>query len=261
MTYKNVFALALISSFAFLGCSEDELGNTVTLNAVHHPSEVPGGSIAPAGEGIPRTFTNNVGQEITITKGYIVLSSRELHACQTARIFSFIPSAYAHGGSSATRDGAPIVEDVMRADLEMLNLGSMQPPNGHYCELEITLGAADADAENLPNDVDLVGKSLWLEGEYHAGSGHKDFIIRSSAEVTREIDLELNLSADHRDHNITIGMAYDTWFEDVDFTKMSQDQISDLVLHNIAHSLHHHKGATTESHDHSEDHDDSHEHN
>lgn len=267
MTFRKLFAFKSIPlvglMFLTLSCNESHSGITVTLGLVHHASPDSEGTITAASEGDPRVFTTNLDYEVTITSAYVTVSMVHLAECETASLqlrrlwnrISLIPSAYAHTEGSSTELGVPNVEDLMRADLSSLELGQLEPAAGSYCHLHVTFSPADADALHLPTDQDMVEKTLYISGTYTppGGGASQEFEIISAEEAETEVHLldangdeaPLELSLDNPSQTVTLGLTYDTWLNDVDFSSMTDDQIAEQALTNVADSATHYKGATT----------------
>lgn len=179
---------------------------------------------ATAGQGGSRTFTNAQGDRITLTRAHVTLESIEIFACPESsawrwlRALSPIGTAHAHTVTHPTRLGTPHVTGLALAEGETLSLGSLHPPPNRYCRILLSFGPADADAEGLPSDVDMVGRSLLLEGEIVPASGGEaqPFRLESTGRALAELSLDaLSLSDDSPEASRVITLAYDRWLDGV----------------------------------------------
>lgn len=96
-----------------------------------------------------------------------VISDVELHACERAERFSLIPSAYAHVPDSATRLGAPFVEDLLSPEGKANIVGELAPPYGEYCTMYIIIAPADDDIINTTaiSTKQIEGYSYLIKGK------------------------------------------------------------------------------------------------
>lgn len=236
-------------------CSDH--GIAVSVNLLHHYRKGPDGTYpAGQGDGAPRSFKSSLGYQITLTRAYVTIGSVEIVPCPSAASRlrgALLRSAYAHTAASPTRVGTPHVESLLRADFAPLELGDIGPPPGAYCGALVAVSQADADAEGLPADVSMVGKSLYLEGTYvpPAGGAAKAFAIVSLVRQTATITLmseagvvaPLKLDAATSEGQLNIGINYDGWLDGVDFATMSAEAQAQKVADNALGSIHHHAGA------------------
>jgi len=114
-------------------------------------------------------WTAQDGTEVTVTRGWVTVSALEIVPCPTSalrRVWSELGygTAHAHTASRPTRIGDPTVVSARQDAGGRTLLGTFQPPAARYCSLLITFAPADEDAALLPTEVDMVGKTLWLDG-------------------------------------------------------------------------------------------------
>lgn len=185
-------------------------------------------TLQPAGpvqaEGLSRSFTNDRGDRILLTRAQVTLNSVEIFPCPEGaawrwlRELSPIGTAYAHSASSPRQLGTPHVSSLERPDGEALELGTLRPPPGRYCRVHLIFGPADEDAMGLPADGAMAGRTLLLEGEILAadGEGSRLFRLESSGISNAELSLEgLTLSAEELESEQLISLAYDHWLDGV----------------------------------------------
>lgn len=259
-------AVAAVTLLPFAASySNDKEGISVKL--VHHFRKNAMGQY-PEGKpaNTPRVFKNNLGYQITLKAGYLVFSGIEPRACSGAQVpniwhrFVGLAVANAHTPSSEQVPTEPktlVVDSVLRADFEPLEIGYHEASPGSYCQVSVTLESADASAKGTPADVSLSGKSLYLKGEYIPPGGGQPtpFEIASEASFTKDIALQdgngkqvpLELSSKSPAREVVVGMAYDSWLDDVDFSNMDTLEPSETVVSNIQQSLHYHTGHVHDS--------------
>lgn len=221
----------------------------LTLKLVHHFRKKANGEY-PEGKAnnVPRVLKNNLGYHITLKAGYITVSKISLTRCDPV-----LKVDNAQTQTSAMQQpGLPVVESLLRADFEALAVGSLQPSSGSFCNLFVSLEPATADAMRLPNNTDMVGKTLYLRGEYVSpGSGQAVPFEISSDQLaaqtvpfhnTKGKDIRLNFTGENAPKEVIIGIAYDGWLDNVDFAKMHESVRAKTVMANILQSLHYHTG-------------------
>jgi hypothetical protein len=256
---KSVLPLCLAASLLLPLAQCSDHGIEVAVSLLHHYRKGPDGTY-PAGQpgGAPRTFQTSLGYQVTLTRAYLAIGSVEIVACPGAsawlrRAVFGSGRALAHTPASPTRIGTPHVESLLRADFEPLALGDLAPPPGAYCTALVAVAQADADAEGLPADVSMVGKSIYLEGRYvpPMGGAPTDFtivsLVRQSATVTLMSEQgqpsPLRLDGASAGAQLNIGISYDGWLDGVDFAAMSADAQAQKVADNALGSIHHHPAA------------------
>jgi hypothetical protein len=212
-------------------CSSSEAGLAVDVQLV-----------SPAAGKTP--IVSDRGVAVSIERGYLTVGSVELEGCETSRPsfdLSLGPSiAFAHSMSSPTRLGSPHVLSLAGDEAEVMPIGSLGPPPGEYCALRVSLEPADADANHLPSDVDLVGVTLWLEGTYRDSSGaEKPFSVATSQALEESLSFEKLQLADDAEQEATLRVSAPSahWFDGIDFATTGDEEIADLVLANVRAAL------------------------
>jgi len=261
MTSKNTFVAGGLISAAFVlvlvlaGCdagsaSKSESGVSAQFSVALHPTPNVDNSITalPAGN---KTFGNSEGITITITRAYIDIGSVELESdCGNSEFAQlpqkilgwFIPTANAHSASTPTRIGEPHVISITGADLEAIELGSIAPAAGTYCGATVELTAADDDATGLPDDADMIGRSVHIEGSYSKpGDGSATaFSFNSSVDLEHAHRLfagRLTLNSGNRSADIIFDIYYQDWFNGVDPAMLADPAQTAQLLANISESV------------------------
>ena len=233
------------------------------MDVLHHfgqrDTEVP--EVNP--DGAPRRFTTDLGYDIELERGYLVIEQVQLVQCAgsgageaESALRLLWPRGIAHAhplGGDPTLLGVPYVDSVLRADFALGEIGTMQPPPGRYCHARIVVAPADADAVGLPDDVDMVGLSLYLEGTYVAPGSDQvvPFILESDDRRELLIPLvdfyngtptPLILDDDHRDAHLSLAELTNFWLDGVQFVGATQAEETRRALDAISLTMHHHPG-------------------
>jgi hypothetical protein len=258
MIFKFTKLLVIIVFSVYLAaCSSSSTTSSVGTDVTIYTAPSP--AIAAAMDAGVKTFTNDSDVSITLTKAYLVISSATIETSCTA--FSaaadgllniLMPQANAHTTATPTSTGEPYVVNLLTVDGDLSSIGSLSPPVGDYCGVDIDMLAADADATNLPagtGEPDMIGKTLFIEGTYTSDGGiTTGNIAVSTGEPLQNRELLLNalmmISAGSLNGTINIGINYDRWFDAVDLSLLESesaakagDNYNQLLL-NITNSIH-----------------------
>jgi len=197
-----------------------------------------------------KVFFNSEGTQITLTKAYLVIWSIELdQACSSNHFVGvsetllnwIVPAAQAHAVESPTRLSTPNVIDLTAADGTTLSLGEITPPPASYCGIVAELFPADEDAANLPEEIDMIGRTIYIEGNY---KNSEDVLIDFSIDLNTKFQekgikfssLEI-LDGNNKTANSTITIQYNQWFDGLDLTQLEQGDVRSQFLHNVRNSL------------------------
>ena len=231
------------------GSSNVTQGITVSLNAQLTPTANSNGllQIQPQGS---KQFNNSENIAIRIKHGYLVLASVTLESdCNNPDFAAaepwwswFIASAHAHTQSTPLQLGKPMVIDLTAEELQTIELGTLTPPPGDYCGTTAQLLSADADADGLPVTVDMIGRSLYIEGEYSNDNGQNWAVFQIDSSINllparRIFPLSLNLSNEQRSGSINLSIAYQDWFNGIDLSALDDTNQLNQVFFNVTESI------------------------
>jgi hypothetical protein len=241
-TYPRRLRLALSTALALLvlacaGSSSE--GIVVTLRT--DPAKVP-----PA-----TTFDTDLGYRVVVSKAYVNLSTVEIFGCDAPLassfseraerglrdVFTLERHAFAHTEGSPTKLGAPIVEAFTGSGAGA-TVGELRPPAGRYCRVVQSLQAADGDARDLPTDVPMVGKSMYVAGTYaKGGQAPVPFEAESTASFDASKDLAFELSTTGT-KSVTVVLTRDTthWFDGIDFATLGKRDVAKRIVDAMAES-------------------------
>ena len=259
LAFLSCLSIALFSS---TGCSSSKSGTNLVITAAHRTS-----SGTPQLGGGSRTFTNDLGTRITLSRAYLAYQVVEIVACTGSdpssgnlrlrraayelwSLLAPIGVAYAHTDGTPTRLGEPSVDHLLDPDGQRLILGELSPPLASYCHALVTLGPADDDAANLPADADMVGLTVHLEGSYQvAGSDAIVPFTRSlGSTATQTVDFRLGgvlssplvpitLTDKARDAELDLTSSYDTWLQGIDLGAPFDAAQQARLMSNLAASI------------------------
>jgi hypothetical protein len=211
-------ALAFAATVASAACDASGRSDqtAVTLRARHAAGRAVSGTAS-------RTFTTTAGEQVTLTRAVVTVSSVELFPCQSVagrlwRWMSPVRIAWAHGVGTERRLAAPSLHDVLAPDGDAAELGQVHPFAGRYCWARVTVAPADADTPGAAA-AGLVGASLVVEGTVAAadGSSPRPFSLRSG--TTKGVDVTafpaLDLAKDAVARR-TFVLTYGGWLDGVD---------------------------------------------
>jgi hypothetical protein len=234
-------------------------GTSIDISAAPSPANIAAQSAGA------KTFNNDLGDSITLTRAYLVLTNAEVKSSCGASfsvdaedILNFLlPTAHAHTEATPTATGEPYVLDLLTADNNAIAIGSVSPPVDDYCGLSIDLIAADADTFNLPSASgapNMVGKTVYIEGSYTqapANGGNSGQILVSTGATLTKRDLALSptvsISRSTPGANISVAIQYDTWFNAVDLAVLENETATGTspldpqviqLMQNISASIH-----------------------
>ena len=124
------------------------------------------------------SLTSDTGVRWHITRGYLVSLRAELNPCDESNTPAtcathtwrspFGPSAAlaGHGDDAPdpSRRGIGLVESL--TELSTHSEPPFEVSGPAHCQAHYLIHKAYGFTENLPNDVDMIGHSVWIEGEY-----------------------------------------------------------------------------------------------
>lgn len=232
-----VFVLAAMV-LSWTGCSSSTSRGVEVTIALEAPS-------SPDLEGASRRFATDLGLSVELSRGYLATGAVEIFRCEgsIARVKPrpwLLREAFAHSVGSPTRLGIPAVESLLAPVGAREVIGEIYPAEATYCSARQTLHPADDDALGLPEDVSMVGRSLFMEGTYARGeAAPSPFRIVSDAELERDVTLPaIALDAKgRRTARLVLTKAADRWFDGVDFERDDEGAIARRVLENVRDSL------------------------
>ena len=189
-----------------------------------------------------RRFVTNLGFEVELNHAYLSTAAVEIFACAPLGAWwnqPWIRSAHAHSRGSPTLLGTPAVASWL-GSRERFVLGELTPPPATYCRAQQTIAAADADAVGLPADVDMVGKSLFVDGTYaRPGDAPQAFVFSSTETLTAQLGFDA-IELTPRDKTrvtLLLGTSREHWCDDIDFAAPAETAKVRTLLDNMREAL------------------------
>lgn len=197
-------------------------------------------------DGAGWTVESALGYTVHVEIAYLVSYTMQLVECAdhthndtTAWLSdAFIPNS-AEAGHGDERDSSlidqPIVEDF--ASPTNFILGQITVPSINYCQGHYLVARAYDTTQNLPNDVDMLGSSLYMAGTYTLPNSAEpqEFIIDTNLANGILVDLvyygnQAHVAIGGDMAQIQVIRALSTLFDTVDFATMEEDMQSKAVL-------------------------------
>ncbi len=169
----------------------------------------------------PRTWVNDMGWEINVTEGYIVITGASIISC---------------AGDSYELDlpFGPVPEYITSTDLDVIVVGSAEIPEGDYCEIEVEYGPYRAEAaamaaegaHPIPSGRDLEGQTILIAGRASKDDVVVDFALMSGESSTMTLKIRegdgtpttYDAVAGVGAQKATVGKTYDRFFDGIDFS-------------------------------------------
>ena len=214
----------------WVGCSAStDPGIRVSVVAAAAPSRGP--------------YTSDLGYQVMLEHAWLSTATVEIFPCAEAGAWRFptlIGVAHAHTVGSPTLLGIPTVESLVADPAARTPLGELKPPPDAYCRVKHTVKAADADAKQLPAEVDMIGKSFYASGTYaRNGGAAASFTLSSTAAFEVDTTVSAVTLALSGRQSATIVLLKDNahWFDGVDFETGTADAESRQILDNLRTSF------------------------
>lgn len=183
-------------------------------------------SEASRGDGAPRRFVNDLGYEITLTRGYLAFAAITLVPCETASLFSLRSARANHGFYDPSLVEWPVIDDLLAP--EARDLGGRSFPQRAYCRVHNLIAAPAGDAIKPATPLDLSDTALYLEGTWRAPGGQSG-ALRIKSGVSNGGLLPLQVPAGASSVRVTIRRDVTHLFDGVD-PRGGDDVARDLAL-------------------------------
>ncbi|HEY8208828.1 MAG TPA: hypothetical protein VIG99_15165 [Myxococcaceae bacterium] len=214
-----VRTLALASVAVLAACGWRSEGVHMGFSAA---TAVPGSARVDA-SGLHWTAAD--GAELTIHRGWVVVSAIEIFPCPASTLRKVwnelgYGTAWAHTISRPTRIGEPSAVPALQEAGMAMPLGTLHPPATEFCRVQVTFAPADEDAAGLPAEVEMVGKTLWLDGERSLPPASPEPFHLESAGI-QEVAFDVgpwSLDEETQARSAAVTLTPSRWLDGVDFT-------------------------------------------
>ncbi|HZR81275.1 MAG TPA: hypothetical protein VFD92_09295 [Candidatus Binatia bacterium] len=199
-------------------------------------------------------ITNDLGYRIRIRRGWVTSYSMELVECPktsatsaAARAvglaWSWLEGTAWAGHSAGTPNPAAIRPMRVESLLEPAtrDVGAVELAPQAYCQVHYLVARAGRDAQGLPDDLDMVDRTLHVEGTYVApgASAEIPFTIQSAAAYGQLFDRAagassaLRVDTGRESVEVTIRRHLDRMFDGVDFARMPEKAAALQMLRSL----------------------------
>ncbi|MCI0710894.1 MAG: hypothetical protein L0154_12100 [Chloroflexi bacterium] len=191
------------------------------------------------------TVTNDLGVVVTVEKAYLVNFAVQLLECEdhshTTLLESLLPDTAraGHGdGINPALVDSSFVEDFAHPDT--IEFGKVTVESLAYCEAHYLIARAGSETRFQPEDVDMYGVSLYVEGTYQNVDSDETFPFTAQTHLANGKQLTLHLPDSTMPVHVEVGeerveilvqRQLDRLFDGIDFT--STGDIGRAILWNI----------------------------
>ncbi|MED5463575.1 MAG: hypothetical protein VX699_02895 [Myxococcota bacterium] len=197
------------------------------------------------------TWQSDLGFNIELTGGYLVTYSLQLVECRTNGLASWRhwlqellgPRAAFAGHPHTQRNPAamtpPHVESLLNPRAQ--HAGSAIAPAATYCQSHYLIAGAPPQAKGLPEDVNMLGTSLYLQGHYQAPDSPEWVRFKIHSALPNGVltplvppgDSTAPVEVETTSLTLTTSRSLATLLNGVDFTTMDTHAIQRQVLTSI----------------------------
>lgn len=201
----------------------------------------------PSDDGFPdygdsvttRVFTNDTGWQLSLAEVYVTTAEVRLVECA------------AQSGDAIEMFWGACPEDFIGADdRDSLALGAVTISDGDYCRVDVTFGPyvpSEQSADHLnPENSMIVGNTILIIGTARRGEGTEleevPFTIVSDEVVIAQANIAeienggpLRLEDENFPRDLTILKTYDSFFDGIDFSVATEEEIEAAVLAALEH--------------------------
>jgi len=210
-------------------------------------------------------LSNNLGYDIEVSTGYLVFYSTQLVPCEDDTSGELtrakdsgidwgkwwgrlIGIRTAHAGHGEENLDASVVAQSAIEDLTnpvTMEVGSRTIEGTRYCQIHYLVARGGTGTTGLPEELDMVGASLYLAGSWSLEGGvPQDFMILSSVAYGTlsnlypdsfygVADKEFEVDASQNGARVEIHRNLLGLFENVNFQEMSDTQLERRILQNV----------------------------
>lgn len=218
--------------FALSGCALiealEEGGGLVNVFTAHHGTPDAEGFPDNGAEAEPRVFETDEGWTILLAEGYVTTAAVDLIRCDGL-------------AQSVEMYWGPCAEDLIRdPDIDGRGMGGISVDKGSYCTARVLYDAYTFDdelVEHRPPNAVMDGATAYFRGRAERGSDVVEFEWADDFRLVVDLDLSmvdnggaLYVEADAANPTqLTLGKAYDRFFDGVDFNSYSDDDLRESV--------------------------------
>ncbi len=231
---SRTLLFATAATLALTGCDNlfglgPEPTSLLQVNVTHHATPEDGQFPDTRTTLGNREFPTDEGWSVTLTEAFVVTAEVSLQTCAGAEI-------------ALERYWGALPENFHREDLDLSTFGGATLSPGDYCGVTVTYGPfspADEAARHHDKPKDeamLDGATVFIAGYARRGDELVEFELRNTERLT--IDLPINASGEPLRVSgeeafpveLTLSKTYDRFFDGIDFSELSMDDLNANVL-------------------------------
>ncbi|MCA9517270.1 MAG: hypothetical protein KC635_20160 [Myxococcales bacterium] len=228
----------------------EDAGAGYVLSSARYVTDWAWGAAVPGDDGLGFVVTNDLGYEVRVTRGWLVSYSASLAECTrsaaggttTAGAAGLLGELFGGGVARAGHGGdidpsiteAPMTESL--ATPGETDLGTVDFVSASYCYLHWVAAAASEYTRDLPDDVDLLGEALHLEGTWRAPGSDEavPFVWTSPIANGLLVDLDdvaLAAPPEGAAHaEVRFVHELDAWFDGLDLATMTESAVGRALM-------------------------------
>jgi len=223
------------------------------LTSAHYEADWEWGTAIPADDG-GWSVTTDLGYTVHVTRGWLVSYSASLAECTPSApsagaagsglLDGLFGAGVAFAGHGDANDpsitAAPQAESLTTP--ELTDLGTTAFPEADYCRLHWVAGAASWYTVDLPEEVDLLGNAVWLEGTWTAPGSDDAVAFVWTSTIANGVLVELDESlvsaptGEVERAEIRVVRELDRWLDGIDFAALSEDDVGRALMIGLAAS-------------------------
>jgi len=252
---KQISALLLAGLFVFLGCGDEKQKDTERIDSKEE-SELKHSlknkklmvsleKSTPIKLGLWQE--NDLGYKIQVNKAYLSTYSVEALACdfQTSCTDKTEAPFFKLGiyqGHSSCEQNPFKLKDTWAEDLSHLSsnpIGQIYLDNQKFCSIYLLFARLELGGKSQSKEIEMTGKSLYLEGFYQDEGGmKKSFKIESSFSYGTWLEFNQFPEITKGSNNLSLKIFrnFNNLFKKVDFKNMNSWQIERTLFQNITES-------------------------
>ncbi|MBL4685350.1 MAG: hypothetical protein JKY37_12220 [Nannocystaceae bacterium] len=202
----------------------------VQVNLTHHATPTDGQFPDTSTALGNREFDNDEGWTVTLTEAFIVTANVSLQTCDGKEI-------------GLERYWGAVPENLSGQDLDLSTFGGTEVSPGHYCGVTVTYGpfspAGEAARQHeMPEDAAaLDGTTILLTGYATRGDDLVEFEVRNTERLVVDLPITeadggpLVVSGEeYFPVELTLSKTYDRFFDGIDFSQASSEDLSANTL-------------------------------
>jgi len=193
---------------------------------------------------------------VEVTKGYVVSYSTQLNYCEHSHgMFDWLGNIFAvavvQAGHDYGEDADPasvVVSMIESLDNPTVNtMGTVTVQEPSYCQGHYLMARGSSDSLNMPEDVDMYGLTLYIEGTYHTPDNLTPIAFTAQTNLANgkirdlytsdTLDTPIHVGISETPVRVAIVRSLDSMFDGIEFDSMTGEDIGKAVLWTLLEEL------------------------